>query len=65
MSLADLEKAVTTLPPDELSQFSTWFEDYLAEQWERKFEKDVTAGRLDHLSEKADIDFEAGRCGAL
>lgn len=65
MSLADLEKAVSVLPPEELNQFSTWFEEYLAERWEEQFEADVKAGKLDHLAEKADADFEAGRCTGL
>lgn len=65
MSLADLEKAVSVLPPEELNQFSSWFEEYLAEKWEEQFEADVNAGKLDHLAEKADSDFEAGRCTGL
>ena len=65
MSLADLEKAVSVLPPEELNQFSSWFEEYLAEKWEEQFEVDVNAGKLDHLAEKADSDFEAGRCTGL
>lgn len=65
MSLAELEKAISTLPPKELSEFSSWFEDYIAEQWEKKFEADAVAGKLDHLARKADKDFEAGRCSDL
>ena len=65
MSLAELEKAVATLPPEEFSEFSSWFEDFLAEQWEKKLEADVATGKLDSLADKADKDFEAGRCGAL
>jgi hypothetical protein len=65
MSLAELEKAISTLPPEELSEFSSWFEDFLAEQWEKKFEADINAGKLSHLARKADEDFEGGRCSAL
>jgi len=65
MSLAELEKAVATLPPEEFSEFSSWFEDFLAEQWEKKLEADVATGKLDSLADKADKDFETGCCGAL
>jgi hypothetical protein len=65
MSLAELEKAVATLPPEQFSEFSTWFEDFLAEQWDKRFEADVATGKLDSLARKADEDFEAGRCTPL
>jgi len=65
MSLAELEKAVATLPPKELSEFSTWFEEFLSDQWDKKLEADIAAGKLDRLAAQADEDFEAGRCTAL
>jgi len=65
MSLVELEKAVATLPPEELSEFSTWFEKFVADQWDKKFEADVVSGKLDHLAAKADEDFDTGRCTAL
>jgi hypothetical protein len=64
MSLAELEQAVATLPPEKLSEFSTWFEDFIADQWDKKLDADVAAGKLDHLAVNADEDFEAGRCTA-
>ena len=35
------------------------------EEWCKQFEKDVNAGKLDHLSEKALEDLQAGRCKDL
>jgi len=32
---------------------------------DEQLERDVTAGKLDHLAEKADEDFEAGYCTEL
>jgi len=32
MSIEELEKAVSTLPPEELSHFSSWFEDFIADE---------------------------------
>ena len=46
MSLQELESAVQTLPPDDFVQFSTWFDQWRAEQWDRQIEQDALAGRL-------------------
>lgn len=65
MSIKELEKAVSTLPPEELSQFSSWFEEFIADEWDKRFDADVTAGKFDDLARKADEEFEAGRCTEL
>ncbi|WP_420454149.1 hypothetical protein [Rubrivirga sp.] len=65
MSVQELEAAVTQLEPSELARFAKWFEDYQADEWDRQFEADVAAGRLDALGRRADEDFEAGRATAL
>ena len=65
MSVQELEAAVTQLEPDDLARFAKWFEDYQADEWDRQFEADVAAGRLDALGRQADEDFEAGRTTAL
>ena len=65
MSVQELEAAVAQLEPDDLARFAKWFEDYQADEWDRQFEADVAAGRLDALGRQADEDFEAGRATAL
>ena len=65
MSVQELETAVSELSPDELARFAKWFEDYQADEWDRQFEADVAAGKLDALGRQADTDFEAGRATAL
>lgn len=65
VSLHELEFAVNQLPPDELTAFARWFEEYLADAWDRRIEADVKAGRLDEAGRRADADFEAGRCKPL
>jgi len=62
MTVDKLERAVSELPPDELAKFTAWFEEFLADQWDRQIEADAAAGKLDRLARKADEDFEAGRC---
>ena len=65
MSAIELENAVQKLPPDQLAQFANWFEQFIADQWDKQIESDISAGRLDKLAAKADADFEAGRCTPL
>ena len=65
MSLQQLEAAVAQLPPADLDAFARWFEEYLADAWDRRIEADVAAGRLDAAGRRADADFEAGRCTPL
>jgi len=65
MGLNELENAVSQLPAEELSAFARWFEEYLADCWDRRIEEDAKAGRLDKAGRQADADFEAGRCKPL
>jgi hypothetical protein len=61
MSVLELEQAISQLPAEELSQFAKWFEEYMADEWDKQIERDVAAGKLDHLIRKADEDIKAGR----
>jgi len=65
MSTVELEKAVQQLPPQDLKNFTAWFEEYISDLWDERIERDAQAGRLAHLAAKADADFEAGRCSPL
>lgn len=59
-TLQKLEAAVACLSKDDLARFRTWLDEYEAEVWDRQFEEDVTAGRLDRLREEALAESEAG-----
>jgi len=61
MNVAELEKAVAVLSPEELQEFRAWFADFNMAQWDRQIERDSNAGRLDHLINKAMEDHRAGR----
>ena len=65
MSVQDLETAVTQLPKEELARFSQWFEEYIADKWDRQIEADILAGRFDDAGKRAKADYEAGRCTPL
>jgi hypothetical protein len=64
-SVKDIEAAVSQLSHEELSSFRTWFADFDAAVWDRQFEQDARAGRLDGLAEEALRDLDAGRCTDL
>jgi hypothetical protein len=65
VSLQEVESAVRLLPAEELTAFARWFEEYLADAWDRRIEADIAAGRLEEAGRQADADFEAGRCTPL
>ena len=48
-----IEQEVQALSPAELAQFRAWFLEYDWAAWDRQLERDVQAGRLDDLGEKA------------
>jgi hypothetical protein len=58
--LQKIEKDVSLLPQSELAKFRSWFEEFNADKWDKQFEKDVKAGKLDQLADKAISDFRKG-----
>ena len=65
MTIEDLEKAVSKLPPDQLARFRDWFEAFDAARFDQKIERDAKAGKLDRLDEQALADFDKGRTREL
>jgi hypothetical protein len=61
----EIKSAVSELSREELAAFRVWFEEFDAETWDRQFEADVKAGRLDSLAEEALRDLREGRCPDL
>ena len=55
-----IEQEVEALSPEELAQFRAWFLEYDWAAWDRQLERDVQAGRVDDLAEKALRDHAAG-----
>jgi hypothetical protein len=48
-----IEQQIQQLSDDELARLRQWFAAFDAEAWDRQFEADVGAGKLDALGEKA------------
>lgn len=64
-TVQEIESAIDQLDDRSLGQLSGWFEDFLAEKWERRFAADADAGKLDLLGAAADRAFEQGNCRPL
>ena len=48
-----IEEQITKLSSKELAAFRRWYASFDAEVWDRQFEADVNAGKLDALGDKA------------
>jgi hypothetical protein len=48
-----IEEQIEKLSPDELAAFRRWYAAFDAKTWDRQFEADVKAGKLDAFAENA------------
>lgn len=48
-----IEQQIENLSAAELAAFRRWYAAFDAEAWDRQFESDVKAGKLDAFAEKA------------
>jgi hypothetical protein len=55
---------VRRLPKRDLARFRNWFAEYDAALWDREFEEDVAAGRLDALATAPVTSLQEGRTGS-
>jgi hypothetical protein len=64
-TVAEIEKALQTLPVEEARKIAGWLQRYLDETWDKQIEGDIVAGRLDKVWERARADIAAGRVKPL
>jgi hypothetical protein len=60
-----VEREVQEFSSEELARFRQWFAEFDAEAWDRQFEADVRAGKLDALAERALHDHATGNSTKL
>jgi len=65
MSVKDIESAIAQLPHSELAEFTAWFEEFLAREWDKQIEQDLQAGRLDALLHQVEQEHESGQSQPL
>jgi hypothetical protein len=49
VSIQELESGVAQLPEADLAAFTRWFENFIADSWDKQIEADIANGKLDHL----------------
>jgi hypothetical protein len=64
-TVAEIQEAVQGLPEEQFEAFSSWFEQYEDQRWDRQIERDQKSGALRTLMEKVRTDFETGKCTPL
>lgn len=61
----EIERAVLELSAEDLREFRRRFLQFDAERWDKQFEEDVMAGKLDRLGDEALGDLREGRTRPL
>ncbi len=61
----DIESQIKELSAEELAAFRRWLAEFDAEAWDRQFEADVKAGKLDGLAARALQDHADGQSKQL
>lgn len=64
-TVTEIEQAIERLSAEEFAQLRAWLAERDAAEWDRQFEQDVAAGRLDALGEQALAEAREGRCRDL
>jgi hypothetical protein len=64
-TVQEIEQAVSQLAPRDLARFRQWFDAFEAVAWDKQFERDARAGKLDQLANQALADYNAGNCQEL
>ena len=65
MTLQELEKTISNLPPEELTKFREWFWAFDAKHWDQQFDADVAAGHLNDLADEAIREHRSGESTRL
>lgn len=60
-----IEKQIEALSGEEFATLRHWMDEYEAALWDRQFEQDVAAGKLDALAIRAQQDHRAGKTRRL
>jgi hypothetical protein len=61
----EIEHQVQDLTGEELGSFRRWFAEFDAQAWDRQFEDDARAGKLDRLADRALRAHKAGESSEL
>ncbi len=45
MTLKELKKSISQLPPEKLSEFRSWYEKFDADYWDEQLAEDIKEGK--------------------
>ena len=65
MSVAEIEDAITKLPPQDVEKLAVWLADYRNREWDEQVAQDLDSGRLDSFLEAAEAEYQAGKVRPL
>ncbi len=65
LGIEQIKEAVLQLSPEDSAVLRSWFDEFDADVWDKRFELDVAEGRLDALANEALLDVQQGRCTDL
>ena len=65
MSAAEIRDAIQKLPPNEAWKLAEELRDYLDDLWDKQFEEDVKAGRLDGVISRAREEHVGGKTRSM
>jgi hypothetical protein len=65
MTLDEIETAVSSLSPADLSRFREWFFDFDAAVWDSAIESDAATGRLHRFAKESIVEHQAQRTRPL
>ncbi|MEO7298258.1 MAG: hypothetical protein ABI042_06730 [Verrucomicrobiota bacterium] len=60
-TVAEIEKAIQKLTPQEVKAVADWLEEFREEMWDQQIAADAKAGKLDKLIFKAKSDYRSGK----
>jgi len=60
MSVQQLQQSVTELTGQELKEFSDWLDEYMADQWDARIEKDAAEGKFDAIIQRVRENHRGG-----
>ncbi len=62
MNVQDIEKEIQRLLPEQVQELAAWFDEYRSTLWDEKIERDLNAGRLDSMIQKAQNAYSNRQC---
>jgi hypothetical protein len=65
MSIAEIEAAISNLPPEDFARIRDWLLERDSLRWDRQIAEDSASGRLDFLVKEIEGDIAEGRTKPL